>query len=381
MTHLTPETYGAIGDGVTDDTAALVELFENAGDSSVYLEGFYLISSTLMLPGGLTMIGRGRTSCGFIVADSTNSHCLWIDSADSVTLKSFSINGNRAANSAGHGVRVSEATNVTIEDLYIHDSGGYGIGMQAGTLRQIKVTSCLIEDTGSDGIDIKNLDDQNRDIEISGNTIRRPGRNITLSGQTCIDVRGPCRIIGNWCDSFGDVASTDGIRARNGEASDITGIGGQDSFIAFNHVIGGSQSTCTGINVVAYRVQVISNNIKNVNIGIQVYQQECQISHNNIQSAVVGIVFQLGTPSSLPTDANRCSCVGNSVRSATAIGYRSYCDYVMFSANAAVGCATGFKAQTGADSCIFTGNIAINSTIAGYSNSGSGTIQVNNVGF
>jgi hypothetical protein len=63
--------YGAVGDGKSDDTAAIVEAIAAAGPSSeptgdtVFLPaGKYLVSSTITVPPGLTLLGAGWNTPG-----------------------------------------------------------------------------------------------------------------------------------------------------------------------------------------------------------------------------------------------------------------------------------------------------------------------------
>lgn len=56
---LTPETYGAIGDGVTDDTTALTNMFAVSGAKEFVLKNTYLISNTLTPPTGCKIKGLG----------------------------------------------------------------------------------------------------------------------------------------------------------------------------------------------------------------------------------------------------------------------------------------------------------------------------------
>lgn len=56
---LTPETYGAVGDGVTDDTTALAAMFAVSGAKEFVLKNTYLISNTLTPPTGCKITGLG----------------------------------------------------------------------------------------------------------------------------------------------------------------------------------------------------------------------------------------------------------------------------------------------------------------------------------
>lgn len=58
--YITPEMYGAVGDGVTDDTAAVQECLNHIGKYTVAMFGKYLISSPVIIHGHeLKIIGNG----------------------------------------------------------------------------------------------------------------------------------------------------------------------------------------------------------------------------------------------------------------------------------------------------------------------------------
>jgi len=72
MKFTTPEMYGAIGDGVTNDTSAFNEMF-SFGPSVVYLRNRYLISS-ITIPEKTIIIG------GEILSDGTEKNTIELNS-------------------------------------------------------------------------------------------------------------------------------------------------------------------------------------------------------------------------------------------------------------------------------------------------------------
>lgn len=64
---LHPEDYGAVGDGTTNDTAA-IQACINAADTAkvpVILSKFYKLTDKVTVPDGLSILGHHRDSCGF----------------------------------------------------------------------------------------------------------------------------------------------------------------------------------------------------------------------------------------------------------------------------------------------------------------------------
>jgi hypothetical protein len=62
--------FGAVGDGVTDDTTA-IQAAHNAAREVLYPAGTYNISASIVLPSGAIVIGQGSGSGGATVANST----------------------------------------------------------------------------------------------------------------------------------------------------------------------------------------------------------------------------------------------------------------------------------------------------------------------
>jgi len=55
--YVSPEDFGAVGDGVTDDTTALQNAVNGAAGNGLILSGTYLISNTIALPGDIEILG------------------------------------------------------------------------------------------------------------------------------------------------------------------------------------------------------------------------------------------------------------------------------------------------------------------------------------
>lgn len=70
----TPELYGAVGDGITDDTEAVQQAFDEG--NYIILSNDYKITSTLFLDGDKTVVGGG-TLHGWLPAEAAHEY-LWI---------------------------------------------------------------------------------------------------------------------------------------------------------------------------------------------------------------------------------------------------------------------------------------------------------------
>ena len=112
--------YGAIGDGVTDDTAAFLaaidaaEQSEIGGGGSVYVPpGLYLISETLILPSRVRLLGASAATQGIyggsvlIAADGMDADVLGTDDVwHWGEIAYIGIEGNKANNTSGSGINI-----------------------------------------------------------------------------------------------------------------------------------------------------------------------------------------------------------------------------------------------------------------------------------
>jgi hypothetical protein len=252
--------YGAHGDGSRDDTTTIAAAITAAAASGGIVHappGTYLVSGNL---GGalsnVTVQGAGRFVTIFKLKASSNTHVFDI-SGNNWTMRDIGIDGNRANNASGHGIRIT-GDHHTLDTLYIHDTVGYGIANAQGAsdiLRYATYTNLYVKNTGVDGIDIKD--------HLSSNTANRL-TNITIDGidlsgtQDCagIDCRGPVQL-SNITVILTTHGSTNGSAIRFRETSVSTGpVGGYQSTLANARIIGDDTTSMYGVAVNAQGVNV-----------------------------------------------------------------------------------------------------------------------------
>lgn len=144
------KTFGAIGDGVADDTEALKEAFANAEGRVVIIpNGTYLVNSSFDYPVG----GWGTTYDVGVVIPS-NCHILGCGS----TIKMIPNNHD-----CGYNMQAREAVNVIIENLnFVGDleehtfkpdtTNEWGYGLALYGCRDIVVRNCTFKQFTGDGI-------------------------------------------------------------------------------------------------------------------------------------------------------------------------------------------------------------------------------------
>lgn len=115
--------FGAIGDGVTDDTAAIQAALDSITDGGTVLipAGIYKISYSLLVGSNTTLVGQGRKS--IIKAELSNTLCATLinknadsvggyDAAENIELRNFAIESNAS------GIEFAHAKDIRIYNIY-----------------------------------------------------------------------------------------------------------------------------------------------------------------------------------------------------------------------------------------------------------------------
>jgi hypothetical protein len=358
-------TYGAIGDGITDDTTAIQDTIDACallGGGIVYFpKGDYLIGSNLgITTDNIYLQGEGRGVTKIKLANNADSHMIVLDGISGGGLKGIELDGNSANQTLGvHGIRGGgDMENWTCEDFYIHDTFGYGIGLQYGTIKGCIIKDGIISDTGSDGFDCKNRNDDNSDNTMYNVHTYRTGLNTNLTSQTGFDFRGQWNISSITAREYSGACTT-GIRFRAGETIDDSGFGGMYSCLNNFFVRPSTTSGTIGVEISSYQVQVGIGQVQNAGTGYSFNQSEVTLGQLIAKSCVDG--FRFNSATGLATDADRCIGSGLIARSCTGVGFRIYSDYVNLSV-VARSCGTGVNIYSTANHTTVSGVSQTNTT-------------------
>jgi hypothetical protein len=257
--------FGAVGDGVTNDVAeinsAITEV-NSTGGGEVYLPaGTYLVgtiggSTAVSLASNVMLSGAGRGSTIIKLAAGADSHVVVATSVENVGIKSLTVDGSRATQTlAVHGIRIASVDGCSVDDVEIKECSHYGFGGQDGTLSRIKLGRLDIHDTGGDGIDLKNRNDDNEDIQLTKISIRRWGLNSAQTIQAAIDIRGPARLTSIVVSEPG-ADDCYAVRFRQGELLDANGLGGHRSSLTGFDIRMGSAASSIALGLIARDVTV-----------------------------------------------------------------------------------------------------------------------------
>lgn len=143
--YIDVRAYGAVGDGVTDDTAALQAALTAATGKTLLLPvGTYIHSSLLTLPSNITIYGYGAT---IKAANALSKTIGGMSVTGKTDLQVFGLtyDGNRASRAPGapvgsaHGLSITNSSNIVLRDVGVKNGVadglyiGYSNGADANT--------------------------------------------------------------------------------------------------------------------------------------------------------------------------------------------------------------------------------------------------------
>lgn len=194
-------------------------------------DGFYALAFTNI--SNVRIVGAGEHLTVLKVGNAQNVGPLAFTNCSKIAVSDLTLDGNYTNNTTlgTHGLRAQDFTASEIRNVRIINTNGYGMGFQGGTIADLVIEDFHIEETLSDGIDIKNRALNNRNIRIQNGCIKAHGR--AADDQVAIDIRGPAVVSNITVDCT--YARSFGIRQRQTadiEESLSNGPGGRDSTVS-----------------------------------------------------------------------------------------------------------------------------------------------------
>lgn len=144
--HLSVKMAGAVGDGASDDTAAIqaaIDYVRAHGGDLYFPPGTYLISSTLLIGSGIVLQGAsgavsGKTQLLYtgtgtavkVINPSPTAPVPWVFR---FYMRNFSINSTRGWNGAAIGLDLHNVSEFELKDVLVGtgNANGFGIGVRA----------------------------------------------------------------------------------------------------------------------------------------------------------------------------------------------------------------------------------------------------------
>ena len=365
--------YGAVGDGVTDDTLAIQSAIASNRTIVFNPDAEYLVSTHIDLDGltGVTIEGNGAR---FTRAGATTTMFFRIVGCTRVKVFRCRLQGAGSAETAGSGSNppiqigttdlTEERINEDIEVAYNTISGGNWTGIMLygrhGTEGVVKNKAIRVHhNTISDSVNGVFVYKNAEDVQITHNTIRSVGQDgIVFDTRAATDARATEAITGivvahNTIYDAGQYGQAIGIllKGQNDDAvvqgnvirgtgvnqalsanaygilvnSDFSGTGPTSVSVVNNIIDGVSATNDTGVGIYigpATLVDVSHNLVRNTDsYGIYVYQcNNAQVAHNRVINPTLATGFGMRIGGNAATSSTNVDVVGNRVIKGTGVG-------------------------------------------------------------
>ena len=226
--YVTPEQFGAVGDGVTDDTAAVRQAMQNP---AVALQKTYKVTEAItcaaQLVQGIDGGGIVSSAGGLVFANDTRlvdfSASLphgydgsVVEAKGSVYADGLTVTGGKVGILASGQYKAVEIRNCSVSDQWGESSRGIYVPFAGETLIEGNKVDTVANDTtvNADGVSVwQSKEEQHPTVVIRGNTIHNcKGRFIKASTRDAV-------IEANYCSNDSDVAVIPyfvGIDVQNG---------------------------------------------------------------------------------------------------------------------------------------------------------------------
>lgn len=351
--------YGATGDGVTDDQAAInaaVTAASAAGGGTVYLpHGTYSIGTFISLKDGANIRGDGETMT-LVKARSGLATGLFVgtgaNTVTDVSIEALTLDGQFSIlGTSLKGIQVSSGARIEVRQVTTQDTGSSGVLLQTGTVDSL-VEGCRILTSGLDGAGTSHgiyVTGASHRAKIRGNWViggKGMGISVAALGSGSTD----CEISGNYVSV---VASTTGFECIGVTADCLRTI------IANNHCV---NSQDNGISCTPAESVVIGNTVETtLNHGIYLKGNNSVCVGNRIRNPGLAFLTDGLVYNGVYLDgANDCTVVGN----------RIYDDQGTKTMTNAI------KENTGANNNVLIGNRCSGFITAEFSRIGAGTIAL-----
>lgn len=300
--YVTPEMFGAYGDGVHDDTSSIAQCFKN--QTVMMNQGsIYLISSQIAASGNKCVIGNSATVLlatldsdynDYAIAYS-NKNCISISNLSLVTqshtLTEFSVpSGHSKAtgetSSGWHGIIFRHCSNVSVSNCYF-EGLGFGLAVMPGTYTSLEKNAC-------------------KNINISGNFFYNVKDCYIFEYCNYVNFEGNKHIL--------DIPASDGFHVYYLEAyvgdvtisNEITNCSpNTDSWCAYDFASYGSLDENIGRIISMSNVQAIAPRFFGTNGNCTLMASNCSFESNAVGTGVNNLIF-IDKASSLDMRFNNC---------------------------------------------------------------------------
>lgn len=314
--------FGAMGDGVTNDTSAIQSALDAGAGGTVYFpEGTYLISAGLRPSSNTTLLGDGygsKITCsaaGWALVATTNFGLININDVNKVRVTNLRISGTKSAdiNNTPKLIYLEDVDGCTIDHNWLDTSAFEGIwsGGAQTDLTNLIITENHVNDVGYPAgafVGLPAIQVTAVNIVCSGNNLFDVGGGIGICGDKCLVNSNLVKGITKHGISCGD-STTNGIYEIAGNVVEFNEQSSGSPRVGI--YLGGAVTTERSINVTGNLVRVIGTAGIGTAVGYSVNTaDDVRFTGNVAEIQVRGIGFEI-TGTTAPTN---CHLSENTVR-------------------------------------------------------------------
>ncbi len=208
--------FGAVGDGVTDDTAAVlaaIAALPNGGTVN-FGRGTFVLTPFTITTSGISLVGTGVNATTLKLKNAQNSTFILFYGVTGGEAARFTIDGNRANNALGIdkvALQGARCRNVSFHDVHVRDFYGKGLGFDGGPVGQES------QDNRMYAFSVTNCKEQAVIVDGSSGTNRRT----TISNFSVYDTDHAGVAINDGCE---DVSISNGVIDCNNAVWDCVAV-------------------------------------------------------------------------------------------------------------------------------------------------------------
>lgn len=187
--------YGAVGDGVADDTTAIQTALDTGATSVYFPQGTYKISSTLTPANNQTLWGVSREwgPGGTTFTASAGLNVPMVKFTSGGTIKNISLSGNATSSTTSQVlVYINNTSGVTIDCVFF--GGGYDSVKIDGTSFYITIENCIFWDAYN--------------TQLNVNSVTQPGVDLILSNSRFLSLPDTA-LAAMFFNGLGSIIATD----------------------------------------------------------------------------------------------------------------------------------------------------------------------------
>ena len=126
--------FGAVGDGVTDDTAAIQAAITSASGKLLHIPSGSYLTSKITLPSNITIIGDGASSV-IKLNNSQDDHLFYATGQQGITLDNFVLDGNKSNQTVGAVSRcfyALDTSDIRLINITVQNAADHGLHISVG---------------------------------------------------------------------------------------------------------------------------------------------------------------------------------------------------------------------------------------------------------